>query len=167
MRTIGWRALLIIITALLLSSCSASLEDELKETSEAVEIEFTSEPNEANHSNEDIEYSLPFGVQKEEETPNNILLKNGSKTYILFYNQHEDSGSKVVYESTLKQHKEWDSQITFEEDNRFGYLLVKQIDDDVFQVVTGIGGVKVTTETKKIKSDASTMMRIANSVIKK
>jgi hypothetical protein len=164
MNMLGWKALLVLITVLLLSSCSGSLEDELKETSEAVESEFTSEPKEANHSNEDIEYHLPFGVKKEKETPNNILLENGSKTYILFYNQHEDSGSKVIYESTLKQHDEWDYQITFEEGQKFGYLLVKQMDEDVFQVVTGIGGVKVTTETNKIKADATTMMSIAKSV---
>ena len=166
MRLTGWKTILLIVAAFILSSCSASFEDELKETSEAVELEFNSDAEMANHTNADIEYHLPFGFEIEEEAPNNILLKNGSKTYILFYNQHEDSGSKVVYESTIKQHADWDGHLTFETEGKFGYLLVKQMNDEMYQVVTGIGGVKVTTETKNIKSDAATMMKIVNSVQK-
>jgi hypothetical protein len=166
-RISGLKALLIIIVVVILSSCSAPFEAQLNDASEAVEVELNSEPGKANNSNIDIEYRLPFGVEKEEETPNNILLKSGSKTYILFYNQHEDSGSKVVYESTLNQHPEWDGQLTFEADDKFGYLLVKSLDNGIYQVVTGIGGVKVTTETKNISSDAATMISIANSVKKK
>lgn len=166
MRLFGSKALFIIITItmLFLAACSAPFEEVIGETNEAVEQEFNQEPDKVNNDNEDIEYRLPFGVEIEEETPNNILLKNGSKTYILFYNQHENSGSKVVYESTLKQQTEWDANETFEKDGEFGYLLVNTLEDGVYQIVTGVGGVKLTTESKNLKSDAVTMMSIANSV---
>ncbi|MBM4762602.1 hypothetical protein [Bacillus sp. B15-48] len=163
MGKLSWTALL-IFTVLILSSCSVSFEDELTEARKAAEIEVNQEPEQANESNDEIEYFLPSGVEKKEETPNNILLNNGSKTYILFYNQREDHGSKVVYESTLNLHPEWDGHFTFEQDGKFGYFLVKKIDDGVNQVVTGIGGVKLTTETKSLKSDVDTMMKIVNSV---
>jgi hypothetical protein len=164
MKLFGVKALFIFIALVGLSACSASFEEVLEETKTAVEAEFNKEADKTNNSNDDIMYRLPFGVEKEEETPNNILLKNGSRTYILFYNQYEESGSKVVYESTLEQHTEWDANITFEQDGDFGYLLVKQLDEDNYQIVTGVGGVKLTTETKNLKSDAVTMMEIANSV---
>jgi hypothetical protein len=161
MKRFRWMAF--IIAAILLGACSASLEEQQEEISEAVETEFASEPEETNHSNKDIDYRLPFGFEKEDEATNNILLKNGSKTYILFYNQHELADSRVVYESTLKQHAVWDVNRTYEQDNKFGYLLIKELPEDGYQVVTGVGGVKVTTETKNLKSDATAMMNIANS----
>jgi hypothetical protein len=51
----------------------------------------------------------------------------------------------------------------YEQDGRFGYLLIKELPEDGYQAVTGVGGVKVTTETKNLKSDAAAMMNIANS----
>lgn len=164
MKLFGLKALLIFIAIVGLTACSASFEEVLEETTTAVESEFNKEADKTNQSNDDIEYSLPFGVEKEEETPNNILLKNGSRTYILFYNQYEERESKVVYESTVEQHPEWDANVTFEQDGDFGYLLVKQLEEDNYQIVTGVGGVKLTTESKNLKSDAVTMMEIANSV---
>jgi hypothetical protein len=164
MKLFGVKALLIFIALIGLSACSASFEEVLEETKTDVESEFNKEADKTNNSNDDIKYRLPFGIEKEEEKPNNILLKNGSRTYILFYNQYEESGSKVVYESTLEQHSEWDANVTFEQDGDFGYLLVKQLDEENYQIVTGVGGVKLTTESKNLKSDAVTMMEIANSV---
>lgn len=164
MQLTGWKASIILIASLLLGGCSASFEEEQKAASEAVQAEVDSGQDEANNSNKDIKYHLPFGVEKEKETPNNILLKNGSKTYILFYNPHENAESKVVYKATLKQQPDWDVQQTYKKEDKFGYLLIKRLEDDVYQVVTGIGGVKVTTETKSLKSDAALMMNIANSV---
>ncbi|KKK38445.1 hypothetical protein WQ57_09415 [Mesobacillus campisalis] len=153
----------ILLAAMLLGACSASLEEQQDEIIEAAGTEFASEPEETNHSSQDIDFHLPFGIEKEDETPNNILLKNGSKTYILFYNQHEPADSKVVYESTLKQHADWDVNRMYEQDGKFGYLLIKELPEESYQVVTGVGGVKVTTETKNLKSDVPAMMNIANS----
>lgn len=164
MKLFGSKILLMIIAIIGLTACSASFEEVLEETNTAVESVFNNEADKTNNRNDDIEYHVPFGVEKKEEEPNNILLKNGSRTYILFYNQHEDSGSKVVYESTLNQQPEWDANETFEKDGEFGYLLVKKLDEDNYHIVTGVGGVKLTTESQNLKSDAVTMMQIANSV---
>ncbi|MCM3587916.1 hypothetical protein M3182_19510 [Mesobacillus maritimus] len=166
MRLVALKALLIFGSIFFLGACSASFEEVVVETTEAVETELVQETKEVNESNKDIEYRLPFGVEKQEETENNIILKNGSRTYILFYNQYEDRNSKVVYESTLEQNEEWDVKEVFEKDGEFGYLLVKILDEDkeVYQIVAGVGGVKLTTESNSLKSDAVTMMEIANSV---
>jgi hypothetical protein len=164
MRLNGWKASIILTAVLLLAGCSPSFEEEQKSAGEAVEAVMSSRQGEVNNSNEEIEYHLPFGVEKEKETLNNILLKNGSKTYILFYNPHENAESRIVYESTLAQQPDWDVKHTFKKEDKFGYLLIKRLEDDAYRVVTGIGGVKVTTETKNLKSDAALMMNIANSV---
>ncbi len=164
MRLNGWKASIILTAVLLLAGCSPSFEEEQKKAGEAAEAEMNSKQEKANSGNKEIEYHLPFGVELEKETPSNILLKNGSKTYILFYNPHENAQSRIVYESTLEQQPDWDVKHTFKKEEKFGYLLIKRLEDDAYQVVTGIGGVKVTTETKNLQSDAALMMNIANSV---
>jgi hypothetical protein len=159
-RTFG----LVIIGVFLLGACSSSFSDDKKAANEAVQSVFESKPEKSNNSAKDIDYHLPFGVEIKEESPNNLLLKNGSRTYILFYNQHEKEDSKVVYESTMKQQKEWDVNETYNKDGKIGYMLVKKLKDDHYQLIVGIGGVKLTTETDNIKKDAEAMMKIANSV---
>ncbi len=161
MKNKSWLAL--IFAVVLLGACGASLEEQSDEIIAAVQEEFSAEPDEANQENEDIAYHVPFGIEKEEESPNNILLKNGARTYILFYNQHEEQNSDVVYQTTLKQHENWDINHQFKEDGKLGFLLVKELEEDRYYVVSGVGGIKVTTETKNVKTDAAYMMNIANS----
>ncbi|GAM12769.1 hypothetical protein [Mesobacillus selenatarsenatis] len=155
---------LIIVGLLLLSACSASFSEQKAEIKKEVASTFESQPEKTNNSTKDIDYYLPSDVKVEKETPNNVLLKDGSKTYILFYNQHEKEDSKVVYDSTVKQQKEWDANETFSKDGKFGYMLVKELKENHYQLIIGIGGVKLTTETENVREDAEAMMQIANSV---
>lgn len=155
---------MMIITILVLGACSSSFSEDKKAANEAVAATFETKQEKTNNSTKDIKYHLPFGVEIKEESPNNILLKNGARTYILFYNQHEKADSKVIYESAVKQQKKWDANETFQKQGKFGYMLVKKLKEDHYQLIVGIGGVKLTTETDNIKKDAETMMKIANSV---
>jgi hypothetical protein len=166
MKKLGIAALLIICSVLFLSSCSASFQEEQKAAKKAAETAFSQKPKDANNNNEEIDYYLPFGVEVEEESPNNLILKNGSKTYILFYNQNEGKGSKVVYESAKLQNESYEVDETFQYDGRFGFILIKKLDDDKSELIVGSDGVKITTETKtsSLKEDASMMIDIVNSV---
>lgn len=157
--------LLLVLAVFLLGGCSASFEKEYKEAVAAVEKEFKETPEDRNKENQDIEYYLPFGFEVDEETPNNLILKNGSKTYILFYNLQEGPNSDVVLNATLQQ-KEYDMNEHFNEDGKLGYFLVKKLSENENEVTIGVGGVKVTSEvkTKNLKSDTEYMMKIANSV---
>ncbi|GLB58551.1 hypothetical protein [Cytobacillus sp. NCCP-133] len=159
-------ALLLFISVILLSACSASLEEEQTAAKNAAEEAFNKTPEKTNHKNEDIEYYLPFGVEVKEESPNNIILKNGSKTYILFYNPHEGTDSQVVYDATLQQKKEYEVNETYTKDGHRGFLLINNGNKDENELVAGIGGVKISTQskTKHLSSDAATMMEIINSV---
>ena len=159
------RLSLLLVSIILLSACSASFKEEQIKANAAVKEAFYSSPKTTNKENKEIEYYLPFGYEVEEETSNNVLLKNGSKSYILFYNQHEDLASKVVYEATIAQ-KEYDVNETFEEEDKMGFLLINQVDENLNELIVGIGGVKLTSQskTKNIASDAAVMMEIAHSV---
>jgi hypothetical protein len=148
-----------------LAGCSASFEEEQAKASGAVEEAFKGAANKRNHENKEIEYNLPFGFEVKEETANNIILKNGAKTYILFYNLQEDASSVVVLNATLQQ-KEFDLDERFTEEGKLGYLLVKRLSEKENEVTVGIGGVKITSEvkTKNLAAEAEAMMHIVNSV---
>jgi len=133
--------------------------------------------NEATHKNLSLQFEgretkkiyrgLVIGsLEEKEKSPNNIILKNGSKTYILFYNPHEKSGSQVVYEATKAQHEKIELDKTYKKDDKFAYLLLEQLEEDMNEVTVGIGGTKITTETKtsSMKNEAKTMMEIVSSV---
>lgn len=158
--------LLIIFAISLLNACSPSLKEEQKEIQSAVANGMKKKPSEPNSKNEDIEFKIPFGFEIEKETPNNIILKNGSKTYILFYNQQEDPLSDVVYKSTLQQKEKFDVNETFKTKEKFGYLLIDHLSKKENEMTIGIGGVKLTTEaqTAVLSSEATTMIEIVNSV---
>lgn len=158
-------ALLLIMSVVLLSACSANVEDAYKATDEKISAAFNSTPKKVNNKNKEVHFYLPFGFEIKEKTQNNVILKNGSKTYILFYNQQESTDSKVVYNATLDA-KKYNYQKTYQKGDKFGFMLVKDLGEDKQELTVGIGGVKLTTETKtkSMKNDAEYMMQIVNSV---
>ena len=158
--------LLLVFSVLVLSACSANIKEEQKATNDAVSQVFNSAPKKTNNKNEDIRFYLPLGFEIKEKSSNNIVIKNGSKTYILFYNQQENQESQVVYEATINTKKDINYKKTYQKNKRFGYLLIKDIDKNLQELTVGIGGVKITTEakTKSMQSEAKAMMDIVNSV---
>ena len=119
----------------------------------------------ANKENDEIKYYVPSGVTVESEEPSNILLTGGGYEYRLFYNPLESEKSRLVYEVTQEQRK-YDVKKSFENQDRFGFLLIKKLDDKESEIVVGVGGVKVTSKvkTKDLAKSAAKMMEIACSV---
>lgn len=166
MRKILIVSLLLLLSILCISGCSASLKEEKNAITEAVKEAFNKSPEKTNNNNEHIAFYLPEGYEIEEEADNNIVLENGNKTYLLFYNQNEASDSKIVYDSTLNQ-DEYEVKETFEKEGSFGFLLIKKAEEKLNEMTVGIGGVKLTTQAKTadLSEAASSMMEIAQSVI--
>lgn len=158
-------SLFLLLSILCISGCSASLKDEQNAITEAVKEAFNKSPEKTTNNNEHIAFYLPEGYEIEEQSDNNIVLENGNKTYLLFYNQNEASDSKIVYDSTLNQ-GEYEINETFEKEDRFGFLLIKEAEEKLNEMTVGIGGVKLTTQAKTadLSETASSMMEIAQSV---
>jgi ABC-type Fe3+-hydroxamate transport system substrate-binding protein len=160
-------SILFVAAIVLLSACSGSSFNEAsKQAGEAVKTALKEKAKKPNEKVESIAFYMPFGYEIKKKSPNNIILKNGSKTYILFYNQQEDTSSKVVYKATVAQHKKLDTDEKYSKDGKLGYLLIEKLNKDNNELTVGIGGTKITTETKtaSMKSEAQTMMEIVNSV---
>ncbi|WP_433958998.1 hypothetical protein [Cytobacillus horneckiae] len=158
--------LMIMIAVVVNTSCAeTSYTEERSNAREAAKATFNLAPIDPNQENEHIQYYLPSGFKVEREKPNNILLKSRRQEYILFYNQHESDQSEVIYDTAISQ-IDYDVNDTFYHDDRFGFLLMTPLNDETVEITVGIGGVKITTQSKvsKITDEAKKMMFIANSV---
>lgn len=160
--------LIVIVSILLLSACGKSnFNAESKETIGAVKEALNEKAKKANNKSGDINFYLPFGYEIEDESANNIILKNGSKQYILFNNPQENKVSDVVYKSTVAQNKELEINEQFKKSDQFGYLIIKKLDDDLNEMTIGIGGTKITTliKTSSMKNEAAVMTQMVKSVV--
>ncbi|XJZ26519.1 hypothetical protein ACF5W4_14155 [Bacillota bacterium Lsc_1132] len=158
---------LVLFLLLMLGACSSpSVKKESEEAVKAAKANLNEQPRKPNHKSGTIQFYLPFGFEIKSKSPNNIILKNGSKTYILFVNPKEKSSSDVVYNASAAQYKKLEANEKFKIKNKFGYVLIAPVKADLYNLTVGIGGSKLTTETKKVnlKEEARTMMRIVNSV---
>lgn len=157
----------LLITAIFLTACSGpSFMEESKATLKSVKTTFKEKAEKPNKKSGKIQFYLPFGYEIDDTAPNNIILKNGSKTYILFVNPQEKATSEVVYKSTVQQYDKLDVNEKFADEQRLGFLTIKQLEDDVNEVTVGIGGVKLTSQikTSNLDTEAKAMMQIAKSV---
>ncbi|MBY6274557.1 MAG: hypothetical protein C6P37_02940 [Caldibacillus debilis] len=158
--------LVLLCLLLLLPACSTSLRKEKEAAAEGVEEAFRQEAKEANHQTEDISFYLPAGMVVKSDDKYNHLIQKGSKMFILFINPNEDSKSKVLYQTAKEGSKDYLLDKTFRADGRFGYLLIQKLKDDLYEVVVGIGGIKMTTATELsgLSKDAKSMMEIVRSI---
>lgn len=161
----------VMMLFVMLSACSASIEEEQSVAQEAAANTFKTETTvTTNEEVEGIKYHLPKGAVIKKTTENNVVFEKGSKLYILFVNPHEEADSDVVYQASVSSQIDYRVNETFQEDDKFGFMLVNDIEDqkDQYELTVGVGGVKVTTETdaKHISEDAELMMEIALSVKK-
>ncbi|MFS0864504.1 hypothetical protein [Fredinandcohnia sp. 179-A 10B2 NHS] len=148
----------------LLTGCS-SIEDETKETIAAVEETFKGKAEEANSKNEDISFYIPSTMKIEEREENNVIINKDDQTFILFVNPVEPANSDVMYKS-IESKKKFSVDKTFTDKERFGYVKVYEIDEKLYLVSVGIGGVKMTTEAKlsEVSESAKEMMTVVSSV---
>jgi hypothetical protein len=162
---------IIICLGLILSACSnASIKEEQKKAEERVVELFKGEHKKPNTESDGLNFYMPTGVSIDQSKKNNIILKRGKKVYILFYNPNEGRSSEVIYQSTLEPTEKYRVNKTFtDQDGRFGYLLIRDIAEDEYELVVGVGGVKITTQTDadEIAFDAELMIEIASSIEQK
>ncbi|PPA71677.1 hypothetical protein [Jeotgalibacillus proteolyticus] len=138
-------AVLIMLSAIL-AACSASIEKEREKTVEEVKEIFEDQPKKTNEEIDELELRLPFRASVAEESEHNAVIDRGNDTFVLFYHRNEEAGNDVIYHMTTNStEEEWLVNETFEEEGRFGYVLVRQVDEETYELVTGIDHVKMTT----------------------
>ncbi|MGF2617443.1 hypothetical protein FZC84_15130 [Rossellomorea vietnamensis] len=157
----------VILMLLLTAGCSsATLEESQKEAVEAAKDTFESPVEEASEETENFHFHLPSGASIKEKNANNVIIENGNHTYILFYNQNVSSDSEQLYELSVQDETDLLKQETFRDDERFGYFLIREVEEEQFELTAGIGGTKMTTQSVKddMASDSEFMMEVVSSV---
>jgi hypothetical protein len=87
-------------------------------------------------------------------------------SYLLFVNENEEANSKVSYDTLVEKYEKPFISETFEDQERFGYLFVNNLEKNTYEVTVGIGGTKLTTEAKAndVSDAAKNMMDIVKSI---
>ncbi|WP_070120544.1 hypothetical protein [Bacillus marinisedimentorum] len=158
----------ILLAAVILSGCTQSEEEVLAETETAVEEEFSAQPAEPNKTTKLMEFYVPENMSMESEDGNNFVLAEEDQQYLLFFNQLEDEASEALYKDIARAEESLLLE-SFKEDGRFGFIKVISVGDNGYEVITGIGGAKITAETERdeLAEDSRKMMKIIRSIQKK
>ena len=159
---------LFLIATLLLVGCSASLDEKTSNGIKAASEAFHAEQKDATDDIEGITLYKPAGFTINEKSDSqNIIMKRNADTYILFINSKEKENSRLFYDLlSADQNKKIIAEETFTDDGIFGFAAVIQSDNDKVELITSIGGVKMTTLAKesKIDQELPRMMDVVRSI---
>lgn len=159
---------LVIVLSIFLAGCLATPEEQIADGVANARSTFDEEPPKTNESTDQLELYLPGGYTIEEPSDeHNIIITKGSDSFVLFINPNESSDSKFFYDlQKANAEQEWAADETFEQNGRFGFVTVREIAEDQFEIVTSSGGVKLTTisEESEIQENLEWMMKTVRSI---
>ncbi|USK63748.1 hypothetical protein [Peribacillus frigoritolerans] len=160
--------LVILLISSLIVGCSG-IERQTEKAMKAAEVAFRDDEKQPNQEAGLIQVHLPKDFKVVEEHDNNLILQKGDQIYILFVNPNEKEDSSVLYLAIKEQEDQFEMLHSFQTDDKFGFISIKEIPKEKYELAVGIGGVKLTTETDKdqLKTDAKQMMEIVSSVPQK
>lgn len=158
---------ILCVAACVTTGCS--YENHVNKAKEAAESVFLEASLKPDYQTKTIELYLPDDFIVAEESENNFILEKSGNPYILFVNPHENRKSRTLY-TTVKQLNDKDIELAnFEDQESFGFIAIRDLDEKKYEVSVGVGGVKLTTETseKKLSDEAAQMMTIVDSITQK
>jgi len=158
-------SVVILLGVLIIAACGKTIEEEKVKAEGNVEKAFEAKSENANEEIQSIKFNLPSGFSIKDESPNNIILEKGDHPYILFYNPNEDHKSKALYDGVVENANKVITNKTFSDEERFGYLVINEMDKEMYEVTVGIGGIKATSESdlKNLATDAELLMKVVKS----
>lgn len=118
---------------------------------------FEAEPQEESYSSDQAGFFLPRGINVIEESEYNFVLGRRDQLFLLFFNPIEPKTSEVHYLLDLEFEDEAVLFKSIEKQDRFGYILVLPDEEDLYKLVVGLGGAKITTMTTINELENSTI----------
>ena len=159
---------LLAVSVFLLTACNESFGESAKAGIKAAEEVFHLNDKEPTEEIDGIKLYKPIGlIISEQSDAQNIVFTKNKETFILFINPNEKSDSQLFYDLLLAdQNKEIIEQATFTEEGIFGFAAVVKGDNDHVELITSVGGTKMTalTTTKKIEENLTEMMEVVRSI---
>ncbi|WP_456273708.1 hypothetical protein [Bacillus sp. AK031] len=158
---------IVILSVLMATGCSsATLEESQEEAVKAVTETFENPVGEAEEETENFQFHLPSGSSVKEKNANNVIIEDGNNTFILFYNQNVNRDSEQLYELAVEDETNILKQETFKADDRFGFFIIREVEEEQYELTAGIGGIKMTTLSVKdeLVDDSEFLMEVVSSV---
>ncbi|KAA0965114.1 hypothetical protein FQ087_02010 [Sporosarcina sp. ANT_H38] len=159
---------LLAISVLALAACGKSLDESVTSGVEGAREAFHSNDKNRTEEIDGIKLHKPVGFKiSDKSDAQNIVFTKNEETFILFVNPNEESDSKLFYDLLLAdKSKEIIEQATFTDAGTFGFTAVVKSDNDEVELITSVGGSKMTTMTKKgnIEKNLIRMMEIVRSI---
>ncbi|WLR50260.1 hypothetical protein LC040_13390 [Bacillus tianshenii] len=157
---------ILFMTVVLLAACSASEEEALTETETAVQEVLKADTLARNKEKDAFEYYMPIEFSIVEQDDYNIVFSKGKTNIILFVNPNENAKSDNLYKEAAEDRNVILDK-TWEEGEQLAYLIVDSLKEEKYELVVGVGGVKLTAETtaSDMVADAKLMMQVAESVV--
>ncbi|MBE1554355.1 hypothetical protein [Sporosarcina limicola] len=164
-----WKFIFLLALSLsLLVGCGRSLDERATAGIEATREIF--DTNDKHHTDEieGVKLYKPAGFEiNENSDAQNIVFTKNDEPFILFINPNEASDSELFYNLLLAdENKEIIEQATFSDKGIFGFAAVVKSEDGHIELITSVGGTKMTTVTKQnnIEENMARMMEIVRSI---
>lgn len=152
----------------MLAACGQSLEERATDGIDASEEAFFENSEKPNDEIDGVKLYKPMDFTvKDSSDAQNIIFKKNNETFILFINPNEDMNSRLFYDLLFADEtKNIIAEKTFIEDDVFGFVAVIEGDNDTFELVSSVGGAKMTTLTneKKIVDYLPLMTQVVRSI---
>lgn len=160
--------LLILFSALLLilSACTTKIDEEKEKAVDTAKMAFMDAQEKPNAKSDKIKFFLPEGYDIKEEKKHNILLDNKGNPVLIFINPNEKETSEIISDNLKKAKDTYIAFDTFKQEGRVGAIAIKEQEEDQYELVISVGGVKVTTQTntKELAQYSEELMKIASSI---
>lgn len=165
----GWKSMILLaISLLLLAGCGRTLDEMANAGIDAAREAFKLNDKKRTDEIEGVKLYKPAGFSISDSTDGqNIVFTKNDEPYILFINPNEKSDSELFYDLlAADEGKEIIEQATFSDKNVFGFAAVVKSGDERVELITSVGGAKMTTLTKKnkIEENMTSMMEIVRSI---
>ncbi|WP_339251062.1 hypothetical protein NSQ43_13700 [Sporosarcina sp. FSL W8-0480] len=163
-----WKFLfLTLLSITVLSACGKTIEEKALDGIEAAKTAFELHDKAVNAEVENVSLYKPAGFTISKSSDGqNIIMKKGDETFLLFINPNENMESRLFYDLLERNDKSVRYEEIFTDDGYFGFASVLKKSDDQVELITSVGGIKLTTITKKknIEKNMANMMEIVRSI---
>ena len=163
-----WKFLfLAFLSITVLTACGKTFDEQASGGIAAAKEAFQLHDQHVNDEVHGVSLYKPAGFTIEEKSDaQNIVIKKGDDSFLLFINPNEEKDSRLFYELlTTTEDKERFEEV-FTEDGYFGFASVAKKGEDQAELIASVGGIKMTTITKinDIEANLGKMMQIVRSI---
>ena len=162
-----WKFLfLAFLSITVLSACGKTFDEQASEAIAAAKEAFQLQDQQVNDEIHGVSLYKPAGFTiAEKSDAQNIVMKKGDDSFLLFINPNEQKDSRLFYDLLMTTEDERFEEV-FTDDGYFGFASVTKQGEDKAELIASVGGVKMTTITKikDIEANLSKMMQIVRSI---